>query len=119
MAADLIDRLQVSIFPVGTGLTGQEPIFAGAEDLELIESRMLDGRIQQLIYRPRAHRRARSAYPSHLTKHQCSVDRAMQVPNLSPYCHDSVLACSSLPAMCWNAWFEMSRRPVPMSGKPG
>ncbi len=55
MAAGLVDRLQVSIFPVVSGQTGQEPVFAGAEDfdLELIESRLFDGRIQELIYRPR------------------------------------------------------------------
>jgi dihydrofolate reductase len=57
MTAGLVDQLQVSIFPVVTGLTGQEPIFAGASDfdLELIESRTFDGRIQELIYRPRRH----------------------------------------------------------------
>ena len=57
MAAGLVDRLQVSVFPVVSGQTGQEPIFAGASDfdLELIESRTFDGRIQELIYRPRLH----------------------------------------------------------------
>jgi dihydrofolate reductase len=57
MAAGLVDRLQVSIFPVVSGQTGQEPVFAGAEDfdLELIESRLFDGRIQELIYRPKLH----------------------------------------------------------------
>jgi dihydrofolate reductase len=58
MAAGLIDRLQVTIFPVVTGQTGQEPIFQGAADfdLDLIESRVFDGRIQELIYQPRLHR---------------------------------------------------------------
>ena len=39
MAAGLVDRVQVSIFPVITGQTGREPIFAGAADfdLELLE----------------------------------------------------------------------------------
>jgi dihydrofolate reductase len=57
MAAGLVDRVQVTIFPVITGQTGQEPIFGGAADfdLELIESRTLDGSIQELIYRPALH----------------------------------------------------------------
>ena len=57
MAAGLVDRVQVTIFPVITGQTGAEPIFGGAADfdLELIESRTLDGRIQELTYRPTLH----------------------------------------------------------------
>ena len=57
MAAGLVDRVQVTIFPVITGRTGIEPIFQGAADfdLELIESRTLDGNIQELIYRPTLH----------------------------------------------------------------
>lgn len=54
LRADLVDRVQVTIFPVITGQTGAEPIFEGAADfdLELIESRTLDGNTQELIYRP-------------------------------------------------------------------
>jgi dihydrofolate reductase len=57
MAAGLVDRVQVTLFPVITGQTGQDPIFGGAADfdLELIESRTLDGNIQELIYRPTLH----------------------------------------------------------------
>ena len=57
MAAGLVDRVQVTVFPVITGQTGQEPIFQGAADfdLELIESRTLDRNIQELIYRPTLH----------------------------------------------------------------
>ena len=57
MAAGLVDRVQVTIFPVITGLTGDAPIFQGAADfdLELIESRTLDGHIQELTYRPTLH----------------------------------------------------------------
>ena len=57
MAAGLVDRVQVTLFPVITGQTGTDPIFAGAADfdLELIESRTLDGRTQELIYRPTGH----------------------------------------------------------------
>jgi dihydrofolate reductase len=57
LAAGLIDRVQVTIFPVITGQTGTEPIFAGAADLDLdlLETRTLDGRSQELIYRPTLH----------------------------------------------------------------
>jgi dihydrofolate reductase len=57
MAAGLVDRVQVTLFPVITGQNGDDPIFRGAADfdLELIESRTLDGRIQELTYRPTLH----------------------------------------------------------------
>jgi len=57
MAAGLVDRVQVTLFPVITGQTGDDPIFRGAADfdLELIETRTLDGNIQELIYRPTVH----------------------------------------------------------------
>ncbi|MFJ1777529.1 dihydrofolate reductase family protein [Streptomyces anulatus] len=57
MAAGLVDRVQVTLFPVITGRTGTEPVLRGAADfdLELIESRALDGRTQELIYRPTLH----------------------------------------------------------------
>ena len=57
MAAGLVDRLQVTIFPVITGQTGDAPIFEGAADfdLELIEHRTLDSHIQELVYRPTLH----------------------------------------------------------------
>ncbi|MFD4799055.1 dihydrofolate reductase family protein [Streptomyces anulatus] len=57
MAAGLVDRVQVTLFPVITGRTGTEPVLRGAADfdLELIESRTLDGRTQELIYRPTLH----------------------------------------------------------------
>jgi dihydrofolate reductase len=57
MAAGLVDRVQVTIFPVVSGRTGTRPVFEGAADfdLELIESRLLDGRTQELIYRPTRH----------------------------------------------------------------
>lgn len=57
MAAGLVDRVQVTLFPVITGQTGDDPIFAGAADfdLELIESRTLDVNIQELTYRPSLH----------------------------------------------------------------
>jgi dihydrofolate reductase len=57
MAAGLVDRVQVSLIPVITGQTGTQPIFDGAADfdLDLLETRTLDGRIQELIYRPTLH----------------------------------------------------------------
>src|SRR5690349_16736527 len=57
MAAGLVDFVQVSLFPVITGQTGLDPIFHGAADfdLDLIETRTLDGRAQELIYRPTIH----------------------------------------------------------------
>jgi dihydrofolate reductase len=57
MAAGLVDRVQVTLFPVITGQTGLGPVFAGAADfdLELLEQRTLDGHIQELVYRPTLH----------------------------------------------------------------
>jgi len=57
MAAGLVDRVQVTLFPVITGQTGVNPVFRGAADfdLELLEHRTLDGHIQELVYRPTLH----------------------------------------------------------------
>ena len=57
MAAGLVDRDQVTIFPVISGQTGTDRIFGGAADfdLELLEGRTFDGRIQELTYRPTLH----------------------------------------------------------------
>ena len=57
MAAGLVDRVQVTIFPVISGKTGTERIFEGAADfdLELLESRTLDGRTLEVTYRPALH----------------------------------------------------------------
>jgi riboflavin biosynthesis pyrimidine reductase len=57
LAAGLVDRVQVTLFPVITGRTGLDRIFEGAADfdLQLLESRTLDGRIQELVYRPSPH----------------------------------------------------------------
>jgi dihydrofolate reductase len=54
MAAGLVDRVQLTLYPVISGQTGAEPIFAGAADfdLELLESRTLDSDITELVYRP-------------------------------------------------------------------
>src|SRR5215208_807920 len=57
MDAGLVDRVQVTLFPVITGQTGLDPIFQGASDfdLELLERRTLDDHIQELVYRPTLH----------------------------------------------------------------
>ena len=57
MAAGLVDRLQVTIFPVLTGQSGTAPVFADMADLdlELLEQRTLDGQILELVYRPTLH----------------------------------------------------------------
>lgn len=61
MAAGLVDRLVITIFPAITGVNGRNPVFVpGAEfDLELLESRTFDGRVQQLVYAPTLHDRPR------------------------------------------------------------
>jgi dihydrofolate reductase len=57
MAAGLVDRVRVTIFPVITGETGGTPIFPGAGDfdLELIDARTLDANTQELVYRAALH----------------------------------------------------------------
>jgi dihydrofolate reductase len=57
MAAGLVDRVQLTIFPALTGATGVRPVFEGAADfdLELIEQRTFDGNTQELTYRPTLH----------------------------------------------------------------
>ncbi|RLL68886.1 dihydrofolate reductase family protein [Streptomyces sp. Z26] len=57
MAAGLVDRVQLTVFPVVTGRSWLEPVFRGAADfdLELLEQRTLDGRVQELVYRPGLH----------------------------------------------------------------
>jgi dihydrofolate reductase len=55
LAAGLVDRFRVVVFPVITGATGKERIFDGYPDvaLELVEHRTFDGRLQLLEYVPR------------------------------------------------------------------
>lgn len=54
LAAGLVDRLEVLVFPVITGDSGSNPILADLPDidLELVDSQLFDGRIQQLVYIP-------------------------------------------------------------------
>lgn len=57
LAAGLVDRIEVTVFPVITGRTGISPIWAGLgdHDLELLDERSLDGRTLALAYRPSRH----------------------------------------------------------------
>lgn len=54
LAAGLVDRFRVVMFPVITGRTGHERIYDGYPDLSLalVESRTFDGNIQLLEYVP-------------------------------------------------------------------
>ena len=54
LAAGLVDRLEVMVFPAIAGTSGEQPILAGLPDidLELVDSRLFDGRVQQLVYIP-------------------------------------------------------------------
>lgn len=54
MAAGLVDRFRVVLFPVITGKTGSERIYDDYPDvaLDLVESRTFDGRLQLLEYVP-------------------------------------------------------------------
>jgi dihydrofolate reductase len=76
LAAGLVDRLEVLVFPVITGVSGQDPILAGLPDidLELVDSRLFDGRVQQLVYIPTV-RGAPSADPSEADQHGATLDR--------------------------------------------
>jgi dihydrofolate reductase len=52
--AGLVDRFRVVVFPVITGSSGRERIYDGYPDvgLDMISSRIFDGRIQLLEYAP-------------------------------------------------------------------
>ena len=54
LAAGLVDRFRVVVFPVITGSTGHDRIYDGYPDvaLELVGSRLFDGRLQLLEYVP-------------------------------------------------------------------
>ncbi|MFB2597492.1 dihydrofolate reductase family protein [Herbiconiux sp. P17] len=57
LAAGLVDRLEVMVFPAITGSSGYAALLHdGAEfDLELLESTVLDGRTVKLVYKPTLH----------------------------------------------------------------
>ena len=54
LAAGLVDRLRVVVFPVITGATGENRPFDGYPDiaLEMVDNRTFDGRLQLLEYVP-------------------------------------------------------------------
>ncbi len=54
LAADLVDRLKLVVCPLILPQTGVEPIFAGLPDMgfDLLSTRVLDGRVLLLEYRP-------------------------------------------------------------------
>ena len=54
LAAGLVDRLRLVVFPVINGATGRERLFDGYPDvrLDLLEARTFDGRLQLLDYAP-------------------------------------------------------------------
>lgn len=54
LAAGLVDRFRLVVFPVITGRTGRERIYDGYPDiaLQLVQSRTFDGRLQLLEYIP-------------------------------------------------------------------
>ena len=55
--AGLIDAIELTVFPVISGMTGVNRIFEGVEDfdLELVEARTFDRNTQVLTYRPTRH----------------------------------------------------------------
>ena len=57
LGAGLVDRIQLTLFPVVTGQTGDSPVLGDVADLdlELLESRVLDGRTVEAVYRPSLH----------------------------------------------------------------
>ncbi len=57
LAAGLVDRLEIMMFPAITGKSGTAALFQdGAEfDLDLIESKVFDGRTMKLVYAPTPH----------------------------------------------------------------
>jgi hypothetical protein len=69
MATGLVDRVQVTHFPRHHRPDRAEPDLNDAADfdLELLETRTLDGRTQELVYRPTLHwppgRRVRTPLP--------------------------------------------------------
>jgi dihydrofolate reductase len=56
MAAGLVDRVEVTLFPVITGQNGSDPIFEGAADFDLeLRVERSTATSQELTYRPTLH----------------------------------------------------------------
>jgi riboflavin biosynthesis pyrimidine reductase len=66
LEAGLVDRFRVLAFPVITGSTGRERIYDGYPDvaLDMVATRTLDGRLQQLEYVPRLLTGPPGAHPA-------------------------------------------------------
>jgi dihydrofolate reductase len=66
LAAGLVDRFRVVMFPVITGASGEERIYDGYPDvaLDMLGSRTFDDRIQLVEYRPRVLEHPPLAQPS-------------------------------------------------------
>ena len=56
LAAGVVDRLEVTLFPIVNGATGSNPVLAGLPDIDLSSSSSspLDGRVQRLAHSPPA-----------------------------------------------------------------
>ena len=54
MSASLVDRLRLMIFPLIAGTQGREASFAdmASAELELVDHRILDGRVLLVEYQP-------------------------------------------------------------------
>jgi dihydrofolate reductase len=115
MAAGLVDRVQVTLFPVITGHTGEEPIFGGAADfdLELIESRTLDGNIQELIYRPALH--VLAVPPERGHAHPTTGRRSRSPSRSTSISRRSALSMSPTRCTTWPS--SPHRRPGPDAGR--
>jgi dihydrofolate reductase len=52
--AGLVDRLRLMVFPLFVGASGAEPAYAALDEteLELLDHRVLDGRVLLVEYRP-------------------------------------------------------------------
>jgi dihydrofolate reductase len=57
LAAGLVDRLRILTFPLFAGSAGREPAFADitSAELQVTDTRVLDGRIQLAEYHPTEH----------------------------------------------------------------
>lgn len=57
LAAGLVDRVEVMVFPVVAGRAGGSALFHGGVelDLDLVETTILDGRTVKLVYEPHLH----------------------------------------------------------------
>ena len=79
LAAGLVDRLEVMVFPIITGESGKNPILAGLPDidLELVDSRLFVERVQQLVYAvPERDQPIRRHLIRSVSPHECSSSSA-------------------------------------------